>query len=1147
MPLEPPGPEDDAEDRVDQVIAEYLAAAQAGRAPDRQELLRRHPDLAQPLAAFFADQDHFDRVAAPLKAERPIVPEREFGDYVLHAEIARGGMGVVYRATQTSLNRPVALKMILAGPRALPADIQRFRSEAEAVAALDHPHIVPVYEVGQHGGQPYFSMKLVEGGNLTQHLDRYAGNPRAAVELVATLSEAIHHAHQRGILHRDLKPRNILLDCQGQPQITDFGLAQRTDGNGDSASSLSGDIVGTASYMAPEQARAERPFTTAVDIFSLGAILYELLTGRPPFRRGTPAETILDVLQKEPQRPRAANPRVDRDLETICLKCLQKEPQRRYGSAEALAEDLRRWLDGRPIAARPAGSLERLWRWCRRNPAMAAAISAASAIIVLLTLVFSWRLVNENALTRAALQREGQALVGMRRARDQAQDRLARSRYEQARALVVSGLPGRRWEALDLLQESESLRGRPREAGILPAADGDLPARWQLRSEAVTALLQADARLAWSLLLSGESQPALSPDARRALSLRSDSPGGKDAVVLLDLRDRRELGRWDNAQIAGNAFALDRSGRRLASFNPTLGKVEEWEIPAGRKLRTLDWPNLADAEGQPRAAPDFLMSSEMAFSPDGRYLTAVARCRTVRALVLWDLEGSAAGRTFARSSDDSDPGGALFLTGRSELAYPSDKQTVAFWRLPAGEPSAKIRLPLPLVGKPAVDATGRRLACPCAANETGGGTLVICDLAGQREPSRIEADFSLSAAVVAFHPRDDRLAMGTRDGRILVFDLASASKLITLPGAHADRVVDLRWDEDGRHLLSWGMERMLKRWELTEPPLAEIHTPLKSFHFAWSRDGRWLALSDAARQKIQIVDRNTGRIERELPGRPPTADNLLLFSPDGRQLADVDAYQAVVWDLPTGRAVARLEEASGLTGLIASAVFTAEGRLLAVAERAEEPKVIVWDLLGGRQLWQSPRESRLDTALLCPDGRQMAGIAPENFEKALMLTALAFPGGREIGRAELSALPMGKQPFSPDGRWMLTLRRPQGDPLYGLLFPSGRTAPPPDCILEHFPVSGEHWAIAGPSAPSAHAFSPDSRLLAIGYRDGSVKLWDTTTAGVLLHSQLRWQPVTQLAFDGDGRWLAVADGKPALSFVDLALLRRELAAVGLDW
>ena len=413
--------------------------------------------------------------------------------------------------------------------------------------------------------------------------------------------------------------------------------------------------------------------------------------------------------------------------------------------------------------------------------------------------------------------------------------------------------------------------------------------------------------------------------------------------------------------------------------------------------------------------------------------------------------------------------------------------------------------------------------------------------------SRIEADFGLSAAVAAFDPAGDRLAIGTRDGRIFVFDLTSKAKTVALPGAHADRVVHLRWDEDGRHLLSWGMERMLKRWELAEPPAIDFHTVLKSFRFAWSRDGRRLALTDAARWTIQIFDRETGRIERELPSLGTATADLLMFSPEGRQLADVDAYQAVVWDETDGEVVARLDEARGLTGLIASAVFTDDGRLLAVAERAEEPKVVVWDVLRGQRHWQAPAESRLDTALLCPDGRQMVGISQISLEKTIRLAVLEFPSGREIGRSDSAALPIGKQPFSPDGCWLLTVSRSQGDPLYGLAFPNGKPAPAPDCILERLAGSDERWAIAGPSAPSAHAFSFDSRLLAIGYRDGSVKLWDTAAAAVLFHSPVRSQPITQLAFSGDGRWLAITDGESSLRFVDLMLLRQELTRVGLDW
>jgi formylglycine-generating enzyme required for sulfatase activity/tRNA A-37 threonylcarbamoyl transferase component Bud32 len=299
--------------------------------------------------------------------------------YEVEAEIARGGMGVVYKARHVRLNRPTALKMILGGRHQDPTARVRFLIEAEAVAALDHPHVVPVYEFGEHDGLPFLAMEFVGGGTLAQSLDREGRPaPRAAAVMVAKLAGAVAAAHAKGVVHRDLKPSNVLLTEAGEPKLTDFGLAKV----GDSGVSVSGAIMGTPSYMAPEQAAGRtREVGTPADVYSLGAILYELLTGRPPFLEESPAATIHQVLSREPDRPRAVEPTVPRDLETVCLKCLEKGPHKRYATAEALGADLRAFLDGRPIVARPVGAMERAWKWARRHPERAAGIAAALLLV----------------------------------------------------------------------------------------------------------------------------------------------------------------------------------------------------------------------------------------------------------------------------------------------------------------------------------------------------------------------------------------------------------------------------------------------------------------------------------------------------------------------------------------------------------------------------------------------------------------------------------------------------------------------------------------------------------------------------------------------------------------------------------------------
>src|ERR1041385_464607 len=305
----------------------------------------------------------------------------DFGDYQLLEVIGRGGQGVVYRARQKSLNRTVALKVIGLGHWATDGHLKRFRREAEAAASLDHSGIVPIYEVGERDGSCYFSMKLVEGGQLDNVANREPMPIRRAVELIAKVARTVHYAHEHNILHRDIKPGNILLDQKGEPHLTDFGLARLVET--ESTVTRTMEVLGTPSYMAPEQAVGNNEVLSSVtDVYGLGAVLYQLLTGHPPFAGGTTYETIKLLLDTEPRQPRLWNSKIDRDVSTICLKCLEKDPKRRYPSALALAEDLERWLKHEPILARHAGIITRGRKWTRRNPTSAVLAASLAALAV---------------------------------------------------------------------------------------------------------------------------------------------------------------------------------------------------------------------------------------------------------------------------------------------------------------------------------------------------------------------------------------------------------------------------------------------------------------------------------------------------------------------------------------------------------------------------------------------------------------------------------------------------------------------------------------------------------------------------------------------------------------------------------------------
>lgn len=592
------------EQRLEEVLAYYLQQLETGTPPDQEQLLAVNPDLAADLQSFFRESEKMQHFARQQQADTlaalPIAPLgtrlRYFGDYELLDEIARGGMGVVFKARQVSLNRVVALKMILRGELATPADVQRFRTEAEAAARLDHPNIVPIYEIGEHDGQHYFTMKLIERRSASFAEQLHSGS--AAAKMLARVARAVHHAHQRGILHRDLKPGNILIDAAGEPHVTDFGLAKRMNEAASNAT-RSGAVVGTPSYMAPEQARADKSLTIAVDVYSLGAVLYEALTGRAPFRGDDPLSTLRRVIEDEPVRPRSLDPRIDADLETICLKCLEKDPQRRYGSAEALAEDLERWLAGKPIHARRVSSAERCWRWCRRNPAVAAAsalaVFALTATIVVTVAASIRESEHSAAVARqqlaSARQKHKQDLEIQRqksehdkRERDKDRERLRESLIDQARLQRAAGARQRSLESI-------------RKAADIRRDDA-------LRLEACMTVTRPEIRLLHDMpnrqrdshYQRFSNAPNVSADGRLVAFLPRVGTSQGEAIEVREIATSRVLGSWNwtgrSSQYYPVAF---RAGTTQLALVKPWGKLTLWDFVTNQEVARFEDEKLIDA------------------------------------------------------------------------------------------------------------------------------------------------------------------------------------------------------------------------------------------------------------------------------------------------------------------------------------------------------------------------------------------------------------------------------------------------------------------------------------------------------------------------------------------------------------------------
>ncbi|MBI1916275.1 MAG: protein kinase [Planctomycetes bacterium] len=1072
-------------------------------APADPDATGQPPEVATQYHAASTDPEATGYTPTPVASRRPagrqVLPCR-FGDYELVERIARGGMGVVYKARQQigGGERLVALKMIEAGRLASPEAVERFLREAQAAATLDHPGIVPIYDIGEAEDQHYFTMQLLPGGNLAERVREGPLPPGVAVRTLRQVAEAVQYAHERGIIHRDLKPANILLASGGScvtpgsttpggshpplagvttpggshpplaadvPKVTDFGLAR----TGESGLSVTGEALGTPSYMPPEQARGQlRVMGPASDVYGLGAVLYCLLTGRPPFQASDNVETMRQVCDEEPVPPRQLNPGVPRDLETVCLKCLQKEPGKRYPSAAELAEELGRFERGEPVRARPVGRIERAWRWCKRNPALAV-LTAGAATLLLFAAV--------SATVAAAL------FNAKANAEAQARAVLEEQQYDNyiavaERELTLNNDVGL---ATDLLERCpEHLRGwewdylmRLRDGPRAPLAgpDGHDGGLWMAE---------------------------FSPDGRRLVTASIDGTAKVWDVtsgrVLLTFRGHAllKLSVPGVPRVPVMCVSFSPDGRHIASgsFSPQLklkesrGVVKVWDAQTGREV-----VHFQEQLG---------VVLSLAYSPDGRRI-ASSSINNDNTFVVWDVKTGAViqvihGHTSHVHKLRYSPDGRLLASGSTD-------GTVKLWDAAALEEVLSIHAhPAPVVDV-AFAPGGDRFA---SAGEDG--TTRVWETA-TGAPALTLRGHTGSTLGVAYSPDGKRIATAGFDKTVRLWDAATGKEKMTLRG-HKDTVWGVTFSPDGRQLVSASFDKEARIWDATPREESEgpgLFTLRDHTHnvngVAFSRDRRYLA-SGSWDYSVRLWDGKTGAALRALEGHKGAVWGVA-FSPDGERLASASwDHKVKVWETATGR---ELLTFSGHTAPVQGIAFSPDGRRLASA--SWDATVKIWDAATGEV--KATCEGGLFPTIavaFSPDGKR---VASGRSDRNVMLWDADT--GKELLTLKGHKGTVPCVVFSPDGNrlasasWDHTVKvwdvSPGSKPLFY------------DRAL--LTIAGHEDRANGV------AFSPDGSRIATASEDKTVRVWDAKTGQEVLapfrHRGLAWS----VAFDPGGKRVAV--------------------------
>jgi WD40 repeat protein/Flp pilus assembly protein TadD len=980
--------------------------------------------------------------------------------YDILGELGRGGMGVVYKARQTNLNRLVALKMILAGAQADPYQLERFRAEAEAVARLHHPHIVQIYEISEHNGCPFFSLEYVDGGTLTDKLKGVPQPPRLAAHLVRLLALAMHSAHQKGIIHRDLKPGNVLLAMPnehsaspdslqseveaafrlyGVPKITDFGLAKHLDVQ---SHTRTGAILGTPSYMAPEQAEGRaHAVGPATDVYGLGAILYEMLTGRPPFESESSLTTIRQLLTQDPIRPALLRLKVPRDLETICLKCLEKDPARRYASAEDLAEDLHRFLKNEPIEARPVGWWGRSVKWMRRHPTkttVAGVVVLAVATLLLGGLIYHLQM-------KSAFEKTREYAEETREYAEQSRQNLIRLHVAQGTSAMNAG-DG----FTALLWFTEALR---LDAGTLEQE--------QTHRQRIAALLQGLPRPAQLWVHDGPvTETRFSPDGSRVLT------AGEDGKIHL----------WDSETgqetipplVEGGmvTFALfSRDGHRIAAGSSE-GTARVWDAHSGRPVTPLLSLNRRDAGATQPAR-------WLEFSPDGRLLATVGGGE-VR---LWDVVSGR--RLPSLTPNPSPPGGgrgegvrstgginvAVFSPDGRWLATGGDDGTIRLWDVAKRQAGSVITAHEGAVLCLAFSPDSKRIA--------GGSADHIAQVWNVADGSAVGRRLRHRDPIlhVVFSPNGSRLLTSSEDGTAEIWRVADGERLVD-PLRHKSVVRWAAFSPDGCRVASAGDDNSARVWNATTG--APLTPPLRGNgsvnRVAFSPDGRHLAVASddgtarvwdvACRHQARVVDeadvfrRRADQTLRvgELDSKPSTDDGKSRISPDGQFLIKIATDN-------TAR-VYRVSTGEGVTpplvhrGEITYAAFSADGRRVVTTSQDETARV--WDAANG--------------APISPPLRHASGVQFAD--------------------------------FSPQGRRLITASDDNSARIWNI--ESGEMLVPP---LKH------------DGTVTCAVFGPNGRRAATGGLDQTARVWDAETGQALSPPLLHPWSVRRVRFSDDDRHL----------------------------